>query len=309
MKFVSRAYNNFELNQKTKSSVIKTSEEERLLGEIEYYNNLPKELSIFFPRVIDFNKSKPYSIELEYYGYRSLNCISHSIDFQEEIMEFIFNYIDCYKKHCIPGNTQDIHSMLVDKTYDEYKKLLNIDFFNNIKHKNIVLNSKNLLPFETIWDKIKTLCEYKVDDFYFIHGDLCFSNILYGNNPHTNDIILKFIDPRGVYGNTKFYGDVYYDLAKISHSCSGGYEFFINDMFEIVEKNNQYNLVYYTKDDKFNEIFKRYVMERGYDYKRIKLIEGLIFIGMCARHYDSFKRQKAMYFTGLKILNEIYECL
>jgi hypothetical protein len=37
----------------------------------------------------------------------------------------------------------------------------------------------------------------------------------------------------------------------------------------------------------------------------IKLVEGLIYVGMCARHYDSSERQLAMYLTGIKNLNQI----
>ena len=51
MKFTSRAYNKFEINKSTKSSVIKISEEIRLKGEAEYYQNLPNDLKIFFPRL------------------------------------------------------------------------------------------------------------------------------------------------------------------------------------------------------------------------------------------------------------------
>ena len=42
-------------------------------------------------------------------------------------------------------------------------------------------------------------------------------------------------------------------------------------------------------------------------YKHFKFLQGLIFIGMCARHYDSLDRQKIMYCTGIKILNECLE--
>ena len=35
MEFTTRAYNRFEFNSKTKASIIKSSEEDRLFGEIE----------------------------------------------------------------------------------------------------------------------------------------------------------------------------------------------------------------------------------------------------------------------------------
>ena len=49
--------------------------------------------------------------------------------------------------------------------------------------------------------------------------------------------------------------------------------------------------------------------DKGRQPDKIKLIEGLIFVGMCARHYDNLDRQKAMLMTGLNILNNVYENL
>ena len=46
---------------------------------------------------------------------------------------------------------------------------------------------------------------------------------------------------------------------------------------------------------------------REWQDEKCDIIEGTIFIGMCARHYDSPKRQIAMYLTGIKILNRIFE--
>jgi hypothetical protein len=188
------------------------------------------------------------------------------------------------------------------------------DFFSQFRDtKEFVFNGKILKSFDVIWEKIKSYIETSIcdDKFHFIHGDLCFSNILYGVNDITNDVILKFIDPRGVFGKTKFFGDSYYDLAKISHSCNGGYEFFIYDKFDVSNVDNQFKLSFHNEQRK-NDINNKFLSisdEYKFDYNKIKLIEGLIFVGMCARHYDNLDRQKAMLMTGLNILNNVYENL
>ena len=148
----------------------------------------------------------------------------------------------------------------------------------------------------------------KPDHFYFFHGDLCFSNILYSKNPINSNINLKFIDPRGKYGLKKFYGDFYYDLAKLSHSTNGGYEYLIYDQFDLSIVNNEVSLEYKNNNkSSIDNIFKTKITENNYNLQYVRLIEGLIFIGMCARHYDNEKRQKAMYSIGLKLLNDFYE--
>jgi len=321
MEFTTRAYNSFEFNSKTKASIIKSSEEDRLLGEIEYYQNLPKDIQVYFPRMLSSSSdSKIYQMELEYYAYNNLGNVmtnqDYDSDFWTKVFDFIFSYINTYKES-VSISASEIDSMLmfVDKTEKEYINLMyNFDFFSQFKHtKEFVFNGRVLKSFDIIWEKIKSYIEASLceDKFYFIHGDLCFSNILYGVNDITNDVILKFIDPRGVFGKTKFFGDAYYDLAKISHSCNGGYEFFIYDKFDISNLNNEFNLVLHNEEGK-NNINKKFLSiseKNKFNYNKIKLIEGLIFVGMCARHYDSLERQKAMLMTGLNILNDVYENL
>ena len=72
--------------------------------------------------------------------------------------------------------------MFIDKTEKEYVNLMyNFDFFRELMNVDeFVLNGKTLKSFDSIWGKIKEFIETKLieDKFYFIHGDLCFSNIL-----------------------------------------------------------------------------------------------------------------------------------
>lgn len=320
MEFTTRAYNSFTLNPKTKASIIKTSKEERLKGEAKYYLNLPNDLKVFFPRILEYNLTSPYTMELEYYGYNNLGRVMVSSEYDEKFWEktfdFLLGYINAYKEsESIPSNRKDYLLMFIDKTEKEYAKLIyDFDFFKSFRfQEELFLNGKKLKSFNVIWEKLKRFIETEMigDKFYFIHGDLCFSNILYGINPITEDLILKMIDPRGVFGETNYFGDPYYDLAKISHSCNGGYEYFIYDQFKVCVASNLFFLDFnnVSNKDKINSKFVSIVNRFNFDYRKIRLIEGCIFVGMCARHYDSLARQKAMFITGIKILNEVYETL
>jgi hypothetical protein len=319
MKFITRAYNSFSYNKDNKSTIIKKSSEEKLLHEINYYKNLPENLKVYFPRIIEKNTSvkKPYSLELEYYAYTNLGDLMINTQYNKkdwtDILEFIFLYINNYKlEKSIKSTKVDINKMLIEKTENEFFKLANSDkFFDEFtKQEKIILNGQELYNFSYIWENLKEkiLCLDYEKDFYFIHGDLCFSNILYSKNPINNDAVLKFIDPRGTFGSKDYYGDLYYDLAKLSHSINGGYEYIIYDQFELNIENNKVELVYKNDNkDKIYDIFEEKIISTGYNPKIITMIEGLIYIGMCARHYDSKERQKVMYLTGVKLLNEFYE--
>lgn len=58
-----------------------------------------------------------------------------------------------------------------------------------------------------------------------IHGDFCFSNILYDFRAEE----VKTIDPRGMTpnGEQTIYGDIRYDVSKLSHSILGLYDWII----------------------------------------------------------------------------------
>ena len=103
--------------------------------------------------------------------------------------------------------------------------------------------------------------------------------------------MLRLIDPRGSFGQDGIYGDSIYDAAKLLHSIEGKYELIICDKYTI-----NYNLKDGTVD--FN-----------FDQHKVKLIMSTIFIGMCARHYDSLERQIIMYATGIKSMTEALKCI
>jgi hypothetical protein len=317
--FISRAYNTFEIDSKTRAIVIKSSPEVRLRDEAEYYKTLPPELAIYFPRVLFSTfENEVYKVGMEYYAYNNLGnqmiTQAFSNDTWEQVFNFIFTFINNAKDYQLEKDTSDCRMMYIDKTEKEYNNLVeNFTFFTELdKHDTVSLNSEKLKNFRVIWPAIKKCIEDTclVSKLNYIHGDLCFSNILFGINPINNDVVLKFIDPRGSFGSVKSYGDPYYDLAKLMHSCDGGYEYFITDNFTVSNKDQNFTLSY--SDDKksyVKEVFDEVVKKYEFDARKIKILQGTIFIGMCARHYDSFERQKAMLLTGLRILNEVYETL
>ena len=189
--------------------------------------------------------------------------------------------------------------------------LLNFINFQKIsKPKDIKINNKLYLNFDYIWDDIKKIIENELlslEQIQVIHGDCCFSNILCGYNSHKDKCVIKGIDPRGKFGATGIYGDILYDSAKLLHSYEGGYEYIIFDEFDIDANlvNNEFGLSFSNNNkDKIKKVFDE---NANFNYRKSKIIQGLIFIGMCSRHYDSEDRQMAMYCQGIKFLNEVLD--
>jgi hypothetical protein len=250
-------------------------------------------------------------MDLEYYAYNNLGDYMIGDDFDpifwERVASTLNSHLDVFSQTNKKSDySKFAKSMYIDKTEKYYKDLLVHSKFDAIsKLPELSINGNLYLNFERIWENVKQLIDRELiglNRMSIVHGDFCFSNILCGVNEKTNTCILKFVDPRGHFGEDGIFGDPIYDYAKLSHSYSGGYEYIIYDEFDIEESSDlsRYNVTFSnTNKDEISTIFS------DFDTLQSKLVEGLIFIGMCSRHYDSVQRQTVMYLTGIKILNEV----
>ena len=312
---ITRAYNSFKIDA-TRGVLSKKSKEERLSNEINYYKSLDPNSAIFFPRLLDSRlEGKDYVMDLEYYAYDNLGDYMVYSDFDTTFWERVVGSLNSMvgefsKSQKVGDYTPYAKAMYIDKTEKYYNDLVtNFDKFNKIsKHNSITFNGKKYLNFHVIWDDVKKLIEtdlLPLNKMQVIHGDCCFSNILCGFNKKTNTYILKCVDPRGKFGELGIYGDTLYDSAKLLHSYEGGYEYIIFDKFKLTENTslNNFNVNFSNHNkDKIKNIFDTNI---DFDLKKSRLIEGLIYIGMCSRHYDNENRQTVMYNQGIKFLNEV----
>ena len=308
---ITRDYNSFEIN-KPRGIISKLSKEDRLKDEIDYYRNIDDVNSIFFPRF--FDSDDPGVLNLEYYAYNNLGdyMIYQDFDsgFWEQVVDQIKCVLDSFGKNCKHGNFSDFaRKMYIDKTEHYYNDLIqNFDKFKIISdHKTLKFNGKSYLNFEEIWDNIKGIIEedlLPLDTMQVIHGDFCFSNVMCGVNEKTDTCLLKCVDPRGRFGEKGIYGDVLYDIGKLRHSYEGGYEYIIYDEFDLRENGTSEFEVSFSNNN-LHQIAKVFNNHSIFNSREVKLIQGLIYIGMCSRHYDSVDRQTVMYNQGIKFLNEV----
>lgn len=324
-KLVTRAYNRFEVDE-PRSVIRKISSTSRLRDEINYYvqlvNQHPQK-SAFFPRLYEWSEvDNEYWMDLEMYSYPNLgsyllsqNMIPGWLPLFEKLKTILDTWAETYPRSFWTNDEirDAAYDMYITKTereqkafYDGWKDKFECLFIDQVKSHTLVINRKEYMVFEAIWPQIKAYIEEHMLDFTptLIHGDCCFSNILYGQDKH----VLRFIDPRGSFGKQGIYGDIRYDVAKLYHSVDGTYEAFINDKFDVTSSGNLHELTvrgHLTRVeinhalDAFEKVFFP-----QYNKKQIKILQGCIFIGMCARHYDSLTRQHAMYLTGTRLLNE-----
>ena len=147
----------------------------------------------------------------------------------------------------------------------------------------------------------------KCDFVTLMHGDFCFSNILYVFKSKS----IKDIDPRGIDNNGSFslYGDIRYDVAKLAHSVLGLYDFIIAGIFDYDELSPyeiklQFNLPASVLN--IQELFKSMHFD-GSDISSLNVYPIMVqlFLSMLPLHNDNPQRQKAMLANALRLYIEL----
>lgn len=308
-----RGFNSIEYNDLFGHITKTSSKKENIIREINWFQNIPNELKIFAPRLIDHKTEKnsaKYSIE--YYGYQTLADMFifniHDIKLWRIIIKRLLEIFEIFQTHKNPLPYSSFYEIYYKKTIDRLNRLKEQnEYWQKLMDKEeISINGKKYKNINNFLPHLEKYTEhlYDPDKTCVIHGDPCLSNILFDPSGK----IFKFIDPRGHFGEMSVYGHSKYDLAKLRHSFNGCYEFIISDLFEINEDGDgKYEYKVYTEEhhDKIKEYFDEELTKNNYDLKKIKLIEALLFLSMVPLHDDNFKRQKAMYLTGIKLINEI----
>jgi hypothetical protein len=285
----------------------------KFVHEIKWYSKVPKRLSTLAPRILDYSLSRKPFVSMEYIGYPSLSELwlygDINVPIWKSILKRLMSIVSLLMEDKKYVSKEDYYNMYIKKTNQRVRKLTSTSqrLRELLGYKSIIINGSkyknwNLVKGD-VFEHVQKMYDSK--DNCFIHGDLCFSNILYD----TKNGIFKFVDPRGKWGSN-IYGDVKYDIAKLRHSISGKYDFIINNLFNISVLGNNISLKVFSDphhseiENFFDELISNY-----WKLTHIKLIEGLLFMSMLPLHNDNEKRQIALYSTGIAKLNEAVNIL
>jgi hypothetical protein len=311
----SRSFNAVSVNES--GVLIKSSTNyNKLKDESNFITAIPSNLSIFFPRIIEgftydsANERGSYS--MEFYGYPSLAELQLYWDLKDEVWDRVFadlkKVVTQFRKQKYSIGESAYNSFYTGKIEQRVKELRPYltDEFQYLTTNDFVINGVMCLGYNKLKRRLfeRVMDLYDEQDFGIAHGDFCFNNILYD----VSHRLIKLIDPRGSFGeNCKgLYGDIKYDLAKLLHSAVGGYDYLVNNLYQLDIQGDEINYKILFKDNCqiIEERAKELVSDLGYSFRDIMLIVGTLFISMPPLHADSSSRQKVMFIHGLKIINE-----
>ena len=298
----------------TRYSVRKSSKDKlKMKAESNWMRSLPSAMMHYAPAVWGSGEESDTGFyEIEYYYLSSLANLfvfgENPSYVWEEIIKACIEFLNeeiTYK----PENT-NIYAMQNDQLYS-LKTLKRLEEYALQSGLSLDVpfkfNGHELPSVRSIVNEIDFRISKSDNRFVSImHGDLCFSNILYDFKSKS----IKVIDPRGVdlEGNCSIYGDFRYDVGKLAHSIIGMYDFIIGGMFEYKER-SQYDVeLHFEINDELRQI-QTYFLSRkfgGYSADELSVYPILIhlFLSMLPLHNDSPTRQKVMLANALRLYSE-----
>lgn len=134
------------------------------------------------------------------------------------------------------------------------------------------------------------------------HGDVFFANMLYSKEIN----LLRLIDPKGALTEEDLWTNPFYDIAKLSHSICGNYDFFNANLYDIsLDNNMNFKLEIHFDNTKYKEKFKQYLKLNNYDYKMIRVYEISLFLSMLPLHIDNPHKVFGYLLNAINIIKEI----
>ena len=142
-----------------------------------------------------------------------------------------------------------------------------------------IINGELIPPIHEILSKIDTnwLCEGIPVQF---HGDFILDNVI-----ETKEGFC-LIDWRQDFANDLKVGDVYYDLAKLNHNLMVNHDIVDKKLFGS-SPTNCYILCNSTLL-KCREILHKFIIENGYDLKKVEVLSSIIWVNMAPLHEYPF---------------------
>jgi len=134
----------------------------------------------------------------------------------------------------------------------------------------------------------------------FMHGDLHFDNILFDRET----VKLTLLDWRHDFAGRVEFGDLYYDLAKLYGGILLNYMGIKANDFSYLEKNDEIRYELPKTDTSYITQLESFVVSRGLDLLRVRILVGLIYLNMAPLHQFPF--DKVLYsLSRLTLHNEL----
>lgn len=288
----------------------KSQNAEAFRKQVRWFKQIPDELAPFLPRVFDSSDGADPYITMELLSIPTLGDLfvtqRLNLGAWNDVVRSVSYIHSCFAEKAVRSSLapQLARAVYLEKTQQRLEQFTAQqpsakDCFvcHGTEKWSIGRVQRTLERF------VEQLGLLEIDELTPIHGDFCFSNLLY--DPKAR--LIKMIDPRGEFGVPGVFGDRRYDLAKLAHSYAGRYDFIISDLFS-VELGSQGQLHIHLQMNNYylrvRSIFDAVLLPQPELRQQVYALQALLFLSMLPLHADKPRRQLAMLTVGLELYAE-----
>ncbi|MDE9461683.1 capsular biosynthesis protein [Xenorhabdus bovienii] len=309
-----RAFNDLKINRDWIEK--RSSNNLKIKAEANWFSSLPSQLRIYTPQYLGdaIDEYGTYSYQLEYLYNTPLNELYIFSEIEptiwNKIIKKCFTFVDdCLKFEKEISDSNCLKKLFSDKTRSRINLFLKEQNFPI--DKTWSLNLDNPVSLEKMINETESFIDnILIGKETIIHGDFCFSNILYDFRTDR----IKVIDPRGMdtKGDLTIYGNMHYDITKLAHSIIGLYDWIISGFYELnidaISGHIDFKINLNKDVSQIQSDFVSLSSEKyNISYKALCAMQVHLFISMLPLHNDDQRRQYALLANALRLFKEFNE--
>lgn len=283
----------------------------RIAAETHWYETVPQELRLYLPQYLGRLPGEQSGYQLEFLYMASLADLFVFGSLPERVWARIFDavdeFLDAASFHRAPADgAAQVMDMYLAKTEQRLRTFAEANAID--LERGWTINGVATPGLIEIARRVAAaIPPPRPDNLSVVHGDLCFSNILYDFRSQS----IRAIDPRGedAAGRATIWGDNRYDLAKLHHSAIGGYDLILAGYADLQDA-GAYELSLTLPQSPSvvaaREAFETFLgLHRPLDAGAVRAISVLLFLSMLPLHDDAPTRQRALLANGLRLFAEM----
>lgn len=285
----------------------------KIEAEASWFENIPPILKRYTPQYLGRSKKEgKSSYRLEYLHHTALNelFVFSSVPsvVWKKIIDECLRFITTCSSHKPSSESEPVaclSSLFREKTKARLQDFITDNHISTSRRFRF-LTSPEAIARKFSVDDLLSISEAHLPkneiEPTLVHGDFCFSNILY--EYRTNRI--KVIDPRGLTSNglPSIYGDYRYDIAKLSHSVLGLYDWIVAGYCKasLDEDVITLNIPIPNSLPQTQKLFVDMVTERfGLTEMELYAMQVQLFLSMLPLHKDNRTRQFSLFANAFRL--------
>lgn len=289
-----------------------SSKREKIQAERAWFGDLPDPLKVYAPVVVDAPAPPGgAAYRIEYHHLTTLNDLFVFGRLPTSVWRSVFEA--CSEFLGVAGSikpppteTFDSRALYLDKTLErleQFAREQRVDLDGEWRFMGRPTPSLRRIA-EQVAGAIPTATP---DLLGVIHGDFCFSNILFDFRAQR----IRVIDPRGVdaEGRPSIYGDVRYETGKLHHSVVGMYDHIIAGRFQYRQVGERSVELQLPRTDAVRSVQRLFQSTpfggRLPSALQADRVSTLLFLSMLPLHADDPARQNGLLANALRLFLEL----